>query len=199
MKPQNDQNGYEKRTAAKKEAVVKAARELFCQRGVQGVTVAEIARKAQVSQVSIYNYFKDKDSLAREAFASLVSEAIFGIEEMLAAPLPFEEKLEQLISYKLSLITAVSASGFSEAASDDKALRRIFGQATREASRVVFEKFILSGQEGGAIDPSIPLEAAVDYLETTLSLLQSPPFMASAPERKEGVMKLFLYGLIGKK
>ncbi|MDR0433692.1 MAG: TetR/AcrR family transcriptional regulator, partial [Gracilibacteraceae bacterium] len=65
-------NGYEKRTDVKKKAILAAARELFAARGLRDVHVNEIAKLANVSQVSIYNYFGDKNSLAREALAASV-------------------------------------------------------------------------------------------------------------------------------
>ena len=56
-------DGFEKRREQKKKDILKAALSLFQQYGVQKVTISEIAKKANVSQVTIYNYFESKDNL----------------------------------------------------------------------------------------------------------------------------------------
>jgi AcrR family transcriptional regulator len=42
-----------------------------------------------VSQITIYNYFGDKNSLAKEAFISFVETAIGEFEQILANDIPF--------------------------------------------------------------------------------------------------------------
>jgi AcrR family transcriptional regulator len=50
-------DGFEKRRNDKKKAIMQTALELFDQYGFDKVTVTEIANKAHVSKVSIYNFF----------------------------------------------------------------------------------------------------------------------------------------------
>ncbi|MFA7139378.1 MAG: TetR/AcrR family transcriptional regulator, partial [Bacteroidales bacterium] len=59
-------NGYEKRTKLKKNSIISAAWKLFSERGITDVGINEIATLAKVSQVSIYNYFGNKNNLAKE-------------------------------------------------------------------------------------------------------------------------------------
>ena len=59
-------NGYERRTKAKKESIVNAARKRFTTRGITDVSIKEIAAKANVSQVTIYNYFGSKNALQKK-------------------------------------------------------------------------------------------------------------------------------------
>jgi AcrR family transcriptional regulator len=86
-------NGYERRTEAKKKAIIDAARELFTERGVTDVGVGEIAAKAGVSQVSIYNYFGDKHTLAKEVLIAFLDKAIQEYEEILNREFPFRKNL----------------------------------------------------------------------------------------------------------
>jgi AcrR family transcriptional regulator len=58
-------DGFEKRCQNKKEAIM-ASLELFEKFGYNKVTVAEIAKRASVSQVSIYNFFESKENLKKE-------------------------------------------------------------------------------------------------------------------------------------
>ena len=112
-------NGYERRTQAKKEAIISAAQELFSERGVTDVKVSEIAAKAHVSQVSIYNYFGNKNGLAREVLATYLDKAIKEYEDILGLDIPFSEKLKMIMAKKHDVVIEISRSHFSEYAWED--------------------------------------------------------------------------------
>lgn len=46
-----------------RQAIYEAARRLFAERGFERVTVAEVARAANVSEVTVFNYFPSKEDL----------------------------------------------------------------------------------------------------------------------------------------
>jgi AcrR family transcriptional regulator len=54
--------------------VLEAAKKLFTRRGIDGVTIAEIAEKAGVAAPTIYALYKSKDGILR----SLMRAALFG-------------------------------------------------------------------------------------------------------------------------
>ncbi|HQR60160.1 MAG TPA: TetR/AcrR family transcriptional regulator [Methylophilaceae bacterium] len=60
-KPRTEQQRLQTRTA-----ILDAARELFIERGVEAVTMREIARRVDYSPTAIYLHFKDKEALIRE-------------------------------------------------------------------------------------------------------------------------------------
>ncbi len=60
-KPKSEEQRKEMRNA-----ILDAARELFVERGVESVTMREIARRIGYSATAIYLHFRDKESLIRE-------------------------------------------------------------------------------------------------------------------------------------
>ena len=66
----------ERKKRRTREAIVAAARELFAQRGFDAVTVAEIARAADVTEKTVFNHFPAKEDLVlehgRERTAALI-------------------------------------------------------------------------------------------------------------------------------
>lgn len=191
-------NGYEKRTKAKKESIINAARELFTERGVTDVKISEIAFKAGVSQVSIYNYFGDKNALAREVLTAFLDKAIKEYEEILERDIPFAEKLKIIMDKKHDAVIEASRSYFSRYAWNDKTLQQIIKEATTVKAVSIYTRFIQLGKDEGAIDKDIPTDAILAYLFSTVSIMQYPEYLKTSIEYKMGIFRLFLYGLLGK-
>lgn len=190
-------NGYERRTEAKKKAIINAAKELFTERGVTDVGVGEIAAKARVSQVSIYNYFGDKHALAKEALVVILDEAIREYEEILDREIPFQEKLKIVMAKKHNAVIEASRSHFSEYAWSDKALQQVYWGAAAIKSSHIYLKFIELGKKEGAIDERIPNDAILKYLYSSISIMQEPDYLKTSDEYKLGIFRLFLHGLLG--
>ncbi|MUL41381.1 TetR family transcriptional regulator [Streptomonospora sp. PA3] len=71
----------ERKRRRAREAIVEAAYELFAERGFEGVTVADIAERAEVGRATFFRYFGDKQ------------EVVFGGDEGLDAALADEARL----------------------------------------------------------------------------------------------------------
>lgn len=190
-------NGYEKRTKIKRDSIIAAAWELFSKRGITDVTIIEIAAKANVSQVSIYNYFGDKNSLAKEAFASYLDNVINDYDDLLEMEIPFSDKLKLVIEKEYEVTAQISRSVVSECAWADKALQQVFKEAVTSKAISVYKKFIDLGKKAGAIDRSIPNDAILTFILSAFSIIEQPIFLKASPDYKAGVLNLFFYGLLG--
>jgi len=191
-------NGYEKRTKLKKDSIINAAWELFSKRGITDVHISEIAAKAKVSQVSIYNYFGDKKTLAREVLASYLDKAIKGYDEILEREISFSEKLKLIIDKKNKATTELSRSAFSEYAWEDKLLQQVYKKAVNSKAISVYKKFIELGKKENAIDKNIPDDAILAFLLSSVSIIEQSDYLKTSPEYKMGILQLFFYGLLGR-
>jgi AcrR family transcriptional regulator len=69
----------ERKKLATRQLIAETARRLFAERGFDGVTVAEVARAAEVSEKTVFNYFATKEDLVYwrlEAFEAQILEAV---------------------------------------------------------------------------------------------------------------------------
>jgi len=178
-------------------AILDAARELFTTDGMRRTTISEIARRAEVSQVSIYNYFGSKESLAGEVFTGLVEAAISDYERILSGDLPFAERMTLILHSKAGLVDQVATTFFTDQALDDKVLVHVFSEAIRARAAALYENLVESGKREGAIDPTIPTDAIVDYLMMSLSMVRSHDYFTKGPDYEVGMIKLFLRGVLG--
>src|SRR5919109_5026315 len=71
----------ERKKQQTRELIAEAARRLFVQRGFERVPVAEIAREADVSEKTVFNYFATKEDLVYWRMESFEEELLATIRE----------------------------------------------------------------------------------------------------------------------
>ncbi len=117
-----------KRTLAKRQGILKAAQELFSQKGITDVSVTEIAALAKVSRVTLFHYFGDKETLAREALVEWVGQLASEYEEILYGDLPYPEKLSALFKTRVEGRGDIGDRFIQSAAWKDPQLALLLGQ-----------------------------------------------------------------------
>lgn len=88
-----------------KERILKAALQLFRERGLEGTTTRQISRKAQIAEGTLFNYFKTKEDLALYFFQKETEGLITwfeGQKQLQKARLP--EQLFAIINRQLEYI-----------------------------------------------------------------------------------------------
>lgn len=191
-------DGYERRSSLKKQAIMDAAQKLFFEHGVNDVSIAEIARTAQVSQVTIYNYFGSKDKLLREVIHAVINKAMNEAEVLLAMEIPFMEKLKRLFMQGEIKEKAFSKSFFNSVAWDDPQLQALYKEVGFTKVLPFFQRLIEQGKQAGEIDKSITSDAVMAYISAFMSVFTHSDYLRSSKEYKDGFSRLFFCGLIGK-
>lgn len=65
----------------RRKKIILTAFHLFCERGIEGVPLNEIAKEAHVGETTIYRYFENKTNLVLEAFLVLWDLIMSNLEE----------------------------------------------------------------------------------------------------------------------
>ncbi|MFO0751338.1 MAG: TetR family transcriptional regulator [Myxococcota bacterium] len=76
--PPSDEGRRERKKRETRQAIADTAMRLFYERGFDEVTVSEVARAADVSEQTVYNYFPTKEALAFNHMPSLSEELVAG-------------------------------------------------------------------------------------------------------------------------
>lgn len=136
-----------------RERITAAAWELFADRGYDKVTVADVARRAEVSLATVFNYFADKEELfygPLEAFGERLVEAVRTRE----AGVPVGAAVWGFLQRSDGLLARIEAG-------DAAMLARI-----RAVNRVIAESPALQARESRALSLTTDRLAALIVSET---------------------------------
>ncbi|MBE0466900.1 MAG: TetR/AcrR family transcriptional regulator [Candidatus Desulforudis sp.] len=193
-------DGFQRRRERKKESIRRAALELYSKYGVQKVRVAEIAKKAKVSQVTIYNYFGGKNELLRDVISRLLNEKLQEHIELVETDLPFPEKIEKFISEKTRDLAALNPDFLKSIMSEDPAIKEMVEDFAKYRFIPLMLNFIEKGKNDGYINKSISTEAILLYINIFKEAKRSDMLLDQEQNQRlfKELATLFYYGLLGK-
>lgn len=184
-------DGFAKRTEEKRQAILRAAYDLMTEKQSR-FTVSELAKQAQVSPVSIYNYFGSKEQVIIEVLQQMTEEQMSWIDEQIESNAPFETLLVDILKRKIK--TAVLF---------DKTITTMIQQDPnweQLASRgyASFARLIEYGKQKGTIDATLSTTSYLHYVQLMQQAILSDPHFSigDMKETMEDYFHFFLNGVI---
>lgn len=194
-----------KRKKAKKQTILDAALRNFIKNGYKKTSIAQIAKEANSSQVTLYKYFPSKIALARTVVIKLIVDGYGESERALDnSDNTFVEKMENLMHYGTSMSKSINDDfvvfmydEFSGKNGDTSVMK-----AYNAYKHGFWKKLLDQGRKEGAVNPQITDEGAMIYLDMFINYAMSanPINAHSAVEIKnheDDLMQLFFYGIMG--
>jgi AcrR family transcriptional regulator len=149
-----------------RQRILEAAERVFSRDGFQGATTREIAREAQVNEVTLFRHFRTRDELLRETVLcrTIAPEDLVGPEDSWKNDLSgqleqYVRKYYSMLLEREALVRAVVGEG------------RLLPPAVREAIlgkmapvRAALIEHLRTAQKAGSIRPDVNLGCAVDIL-----------------------------------
>lgn len=193
-------DGFQRRRELKKKSILQAAFDLFSRYGVQKVTVAEIAKKANVSQVSIYNYFGSKNNLVKYSVMQMMDDVAKTFRPLLDSDLPFPEKMHKLIFEKTEISKMMGEKGFFQAVSiQDPEIQKFLEDYAQTKAMPAMMALLDQGRAEGYVNPDISTESILYYIGIIQQATQNPDFFRDENQKvRLDLATLFFYGLAGK-
>jgi AcrR family transcriptional regulator len=96
-KPAKPHSVREARSAARREAILSAALDIFSAHGFAAARLDDIAKRAGVAKGTIYLYFADKETLFQELVRSMLTPFIGQFEALATIDMPFPQLMERLV------------------------------------------------------------------------------------------------------
>lgn len=177
----------ERRKAATRLDIARAAAELFTERGPDGTTAEDIARRAGVGPRTFYRYFRDK----RDAVGPLLAAGGEHWRALLAATEPgtaLPTALERAIRQVLAAPDAHAAERLEQtrallrAATGDPALRSVWYRVNQESEeRLIPVTARIAGSGADPLEPRLAAAAATAAIRIALETWAATDAPAEGP------------------
>ncbi len=95
-----------------KDIVLETATMLFIKEGYKNVSMDDVAKACNVTKATIYYYYPTKGELYTSALVAMMQRIRLHIERILEQPMPFKERLEQLVEVHLSATVDIDMKNF---------------------------------------------------------------------------------------
>ena len=197
-------DGFERRKEQSKEDIRRAAEELFSTLSTDKVSINDIARKAGVSQATIYNNFGSKDALVHDYHKGILRSVAGRFRDILVWKKSYIEKFQGLLQsmidftdrYKIEIQDSGARGGSAFRAADATSVPLVM-----EIEKS-FREFIREGQAQGSVPPGLSEEAVVDYIRFFQQGVAANPEVRDRMNRNakysSDLLSLFIYGVCGQ-
>ncbi len=191
-------NGFEKRAALKQKQIIRAAYDLFLKQGVKNTTMQMIAKSANVSQVTIYNYYESKDNVLYYVAQLFFEKYTREFEAIVYdASQSFEEKMNTLIEFEINYVKDLNIDlieGFHTTKSSKMNALRAWYDNNR--IYVGMEHLIREGKKEGIVNKMIDNESIILFIELIRGVGDRPEI--NNKKRLIDLFHLSFYGIGGK-
>lgn len=172
-------NGFEKRTQAKKNQVLKATFNLLnTEAGIENVTVDEIARHANVGKTTIFKYFGSKENLIHEVFKYFLTQMGENARKIMAENKPFEETIIAMSQIKIHFLEKINKQFYFDlmdyfTKKDDNGLSLMMQEYVNESYSLMLDLFH-RGRKEGKVDLKYSDEFLLIYFQALVEGISSP-------------------------
>lgn len=183
----------------KRKQLIRTAKDLFFKYGIKRVTVEEICREANVSKMTFYKYFRNKNALVRTWITEMTEEAMDRYRSLMDSDLPFQEKVRETIQMKLEGTDGMSRDFFSDYIPHaDPELSDFLHQRMHAVMGLVIKDYA-AAQKRGDIRQDVRIDFVLWYLNKMLDLMKDETLQQLYDDPQELIMEMvnfFFYGIL---
>ena len=191
-------NQYQKTTKKKKQAIIQAALQLFKEKGFKDTSIKAIAKVAEVSPVSIYNYFGGKDNLVALCVNDLFEEVTQQAEDILNSNLDFKTKLNQAFSLCQEKMSRQISEYFQDKLVKEPTFSTLLAKAITVKKRDIYRAYIKLGKEEGAIAEDLSTDLILNVMDALNGMGNQLDHSDNLETEVDQIHQIFLYGIFGK-
>ncbi|WP_430510118.1 TetR/AcrR family transcriptional regulator [Gottfriedia solisilvae] len=192
-------DGYQKRTQLKMKNIELSTIKLLSL-PINDIKIMDIAKLANVSQVTIYNYYGSKEALLKAAFLRLMDQQYEEYKKLLSSDIAFEEKIKEMLLRKKDGIDIVNLETFTSLIQKDEELHAIVLDFSTNKSFKLLLALIDEGRTLGVIRNEFSPKTLQIYIQVlSQAFMNMDATTSQYIQQKEvidEIMNLFLYGML---
>ncbi|WP_051271212.1 TetR/AcrR family transcriptional regulator [Shimazuella kribbensis] len=182
----------------KKDAILSAAISLFQQYHPNKVSIRDIATKANVSVVTIYNHFNGKEGLIFEVVRKVVEQQMGRFKRIVEGGESFPDKIQSLIFNQTESLNDFHAD-FLAFIMSEPIIQEYLIETHQKTSSHMLQKLIEQGKEDGYINSNLSISLIMNVFELfRRDLTSKDSLLLSDPNDYDKVFEIIIYGIAGK-
>ncbi len=179
--------------------IVETAEQLFLKHGIRRIPVEEICRMANVSKMTFYKFFANKEDLIKFLLAYWNQTSLSEFEAIMHESISFPEKIKRLIAWQQKKIETFSPE-FHKDAHDyvNPEISAILENYQREFFQVILDHF-LKAQAQGEIRQGIKPEFLLYLIRHMIDMMHDKNIICLYENTKDlvnEIMQFFFYGIL---
>jgi AcrR family transcriptional regulator len=186
----------------KRKSLIHTAKDLFFKYGIKRVTIEEICKEANVSKMTFYKHFKNKNELVKTMIIQITDEALEKNRKLMDSDIPFEEKVRQTIQMKLEGTDQMSQEFMSDYLREaEPEMHDFLHKRTQEIYGLIITDYE-KAQKKGEIRQDIKIEFILWYLNKMFELMGDEQLEKLYENPQDLLMEMvnfFFYGIMPKK
>ncbi|WP_449603061.1 TetR/AcrR family transcriptional regulator [Paenibacillus sp. Marseille-Q9583] len=195
-------NGFEKRAAQIKLKIMKTTMEMLKSSEPKRLRIADIAKEAGVSQVTIYNYFGSKEALLGEAFKDFIEKAIREFEDYIHGEHSLKEIIEYIMTMERETYSSLSPTTVKELMIEDQEMFHYIEERYTNDVLPLMVKMVEDGKARGEISNKVSTNGILSfigmYIRSSGEMLDEASKQEDIDAFLEEAIHLFFYGICGR-
>ncbi|WP_169084122.1 TetR/AcrR family transcriptional regulator [Paenibacillus sp. PL91] len=195
-------NGFERRANQIKEKIKKTTLGMLQASDPKRIRIADISKLANVSQVTIYNYFGSKEALLREVIKDYLDKGTADFEAYMKAGHSLKEKIAYIIFLEKEAYRELPLGVIKELISEDHELTAYIEEQYKNKAIPLTIQMIKEGKESGEISEDVSIENVLVFIQLYMNqyetLLDMAQKSGDLDKFLEGMVHMFFYGVCGK-
>jgi AcrR family transcriptional regulator len=160
--------------------ITTTAEDLFQKFGFKRITIEEICTKADVSKMTFYKYFQNKNELIKCIMDGWLEQVLTSLDEVSKMDISFNEKIKILLKLKLESNAKLSKDFILEYMNPDEEMQTYFRKFYDRAISV-FIDFIKASQLKGEVRKDIKPEFLIAMLNKMIELIKDESLVQLYP------------------
>jgi len=179
--------------------IVSTSKSLFWKFGIKRVSIEEICQEANVSKMTFYKYFSNKNELVKHLLRKITEDALKDYNNIMNQEIPFKEKVKQSIQLKLDGTNELSQEFYEDLHKNaDPEIMEFFNQIVHQNVQTIYKDYI-NAQKKGDIRKDIKPEFILYFLNHIYDMARDEQLIKLYESPGDLIMELtnfFFHGIL---
>lgn len=191
-----------KKTAKSYTLIMDTAKRLFWKHGLKRITVEEICKEAEVSKMTFYRNFENKNNLAEQVLIREMERGSRAYDNIMALPVPFEDKIAKFVQLKHELSQDISEEFIKDIYKTDNKSLQFRIESNRKEMLSKLRSDLIKAQNIGEIRSNLKIDFVIYMLQSLNEKMLDQRLISMYKNPHDLIMELtnfIFYGLLNEK